>query len=186
MFNRTSLFRILVKVRAHADLDRAQTHIVELLTERHGEEDITCIRQDSVVEALSGILNALTLALAAIAAISLSVAGIGIMNVMMVSVSERTEEIGLLRALGAGKTQILAAFLAEAILLSTAGGFLGLAVGFGTIQVLLAVYPDLNAAPPVWAVTAALAVAVTVGAVFGVVPARRATRLDPVVALAKR
>ena len=186
MFNRTSLFRMLVKVRAHADLDRAQTRLVELLTERHGEEDITCIRQDSVVEALSGILNALTLALAAIAAISLSVAGIGIMNVMMVSVSERTAEIGLLRALGAGKAQILAAFLTEAILLSSAGGVVGLAVGFGAIQVLMAIYPELQATPPVWAVTAALAVAVSVGAVFGVMPARRATRLDPVAALARR
>jgi len=186
MFNRTSLFRILVQVRAHADLDRAKTRIVELLTERHGEEDITCIRQDTVVEALSGILNALTLALAAIAAISLSVAGIGIMNVMMVSVSERTEEIGLLLALGAGKAQILAAFLAEAILLSSAGGLVGLAVGFGAIEILEAIYPDLNAVPPLWAVTAALAVAVSVGAVFGVMPARRATQLDPVAALARR
>jgi putative ABC transport system permease protein len=106
--------------------------------------------------------------------------------VMLVSVSERTREVGLLKALGAGRRQILAAFLAEAILISSAGGLLGLALGWAAVQVLVAIYPALPASPPAWAVAAALSLSVVVGAVFGVLPARRATRLDPVAALAGR
>ncbi|MCP4657738.1 MAG: ABC transporter permease, partial [bacterium] len=122
MFNRSSLFRIVIEVRSHRDIEAARANIVALITERHGEEDITCVTQDAVVTTFSAILNALTVALAAIAAISLTVAGIGIMNVMLVSVSERTAEVGLLKAIGARRGQIQAVFLAEAALLSTAGG----------------------------------------------------------------
>jgi putative ABC transport system permease protein len=187
MFNRSSLFRILIQVRAHAEMGRAREKVVGLLTERHdGEEDVTCLTQDAVLSAFSAILNALTLALAAIAAISLSVAGIGIMNVMLVSVAERTSEVGLLKALGAGRGQILLAFLAEAVLISTAGGVVGLLAGTGVVRALIALYPDLPARPPLWAVAAALALSVAVGATFGVLPARRATHLDPVAALSRR
>jgi putative ABC transport system permease protein len=108
------------------------------------------------------------------------------MNVMLVSVSERTREIGLLKALGAGRRQILAAFLAEAIVLSSAGGVLGLVVGWLAVRLLVAFYPALPATPPLWAVAAAFSMSVAVGAVFGVLPARRATRLDPVAALSGR
>jgi putative ABC transport system permease protein len=114
------------------------------------------------------------------------VAGVGIMNVMLVSVSERTREIGLLKALGAGRRQILLAFLAEAVLLSTAGGLLGLLVGWLAVRLLVAVYPALPATPPPWAVVAAFSLSVALGALFGVLPARRATRLDPVAALSGR
>ena len=186
MLNRSSLFRVLLQVRAHADLVRARDKVVRLIAERHGEEDVTAITQDAVLSAFSSILGALTMALAGIAAISLAVAGIGIMNVMLVSVSERTREVGLLKAVGAGRGQILLAFLAEAILISSAGGLLGLLLGWVATRVLVAVYPDLPASPPVWAVLAALALSVAVGALFGVLPARRATRLDPVAALAGR
>jgi putative ABC transport system permease protein len=126
------------------------------------------------------------MALGGIAAISLAVAGVGIMNVMLVSVSERTREVGLLKALGAARRQILAAFLAEAVLISSLGGLVGLALGWGAIRALVALYPALPAAPPWWAVAASLLLAVAVGAVFGVLPARRATRLDPVAALSGR
>ncbi len=114
MLNRSSLFRVLLQVRSPAELERAKTKVTRLLTERHGEEDVTCITQDAVLTAFTSILGALTMALGGIAAISLAVAGVGIMNVMLVSVSERTREIGLLKALGAGRRQILALFLAEA------------------------------------------------------------------------
>jgi putative ABC transport system permease protein len=157
-----------------------------VLTERHGEEDVTVITQDAVVSAFSAILGALTMALAGIAAVSLAVAGVGIMNVMLVSVSERTREVGLLKALGAGRRQILAAFLTEAILISSAGGLLGLLLGWAAVGVIVTIYPALPAAPPAWAVAAALALSVAVGALFGLLPARRATRLDPVHALAGR
>jgi putative ABC transport system permease protein len=183
MLNRRSLFRLVLQVRTHADLDRAKERVVRLITERHGEEDVTAITQDAVLGALTSILSALTLALAGIASISLAVAGVGIMNVMLVSVSERTREIGLLKALGAGRRQILAAFLAEAVLISSAGGLLGLAIGWLAVRGLVALYPALPATPPPWAVAAAFSLSVAVGAVFGVLPARRATRLDPVAAL---
>jgi len=186
MLNRRSLFRLVVQVRTHADLDRARERIVRLITERHGEEDVTAITQDAVLGALTSILGALTLALAGIASVSLAVAGVGIMNVMLVSVSERTREIGLLKALGAGRRQILAAFLAEAVLISSGGGLLGLAIGWLAVRGLVWYYPALPASPPVWAVLAAFSLSVAVGAVFGVLPARRATRLDPVAALAGR
>ncbi len=94
--------------------------------------------------------------------------------------------MGLLKALGAGRNQILAAFLAEAILISSAGGLLGLALGWAAVQLLVAIYPALPASPPFWAGAASFSLSVVVGAVFCVLPARRATRLDPVTALAGR
>jgi putative ABC transport system permease protein len=186
IFNRSSLFRILLKMRAHADMATGCARVREILTERHGEEDITCITQESVVASLSAILTVLTAALGGIAAISLAVAGIGIMNVMLVSVSERTRAVGLLKAVGAGSGQILAVFLAEAVLLAALGGLLGLGLGWLGIRALVLLYPVFPAATPLWAISAALATSIVVGAVFGVLPARRATRLDPVAALAGR
>ena len=186
MLNRSGLFRLVIQVRSYADLERTKQAVIRLLSERHGEEDVTVITQDAVVSAFSSILGALTMALGGIAAVSLAVAGVGIMNVMLVSVSERTREVGLLKALGAGRGQILAAFLAEAILISSAGGLLGLALGWAAVRVLVAIYPALPASPPPWAVLAAFSLSVAVGGVFGVLPARRATRLDPVAALAGR
>jgi len=186
MLNRPGLFRLLIQAKSHADLSRVKQAVVRLIAERHGEEDVTVITQDAVISAFNSILDALTMALAGIAAVSLAVAGVGIMNVMLVSVSERTREIGLLKALGAGRHQILAAFVAEAVLISSAGGLLGLALGFAAVALLVTIYPALPAAPPPWAVAAAFTLSVVVGAVFGVLPARRATRLDPVAALAGR
>jgi putative ABC transport system permease protein len=186
MLNRSGLFRLVIQVRSHADLDRAKQAVLRLLSQRHGEEDVTVITQDAVISAFSSILGALTMALGGIAAVSLAVAGVGIMNVMLVSVSERTREVGLLKAVGAGRGQILAAFLAEAILISSAGGILGLALGWLAVRAIVAVYPALPASPPLWAVVAAFSLSVVVGGVFGVLPARRATRLDPVAALAGR
>jgi putative ABC transport system permease protein len=186
LLNRSSLFRILIQARSAGETHAAQQKVVKLLSDRHREEDVTCVRQDAVASTFDSILAALTLVLAAIAAISLAVAGIGIMNVMLVSVSERTREVGLLKALGAGRRQILAVFLSEAVALSTLGGLLGLAIGQLALRILMAFYPNLPAQAPAWAVAASLAVSAVVGVVFGVAPARRATRLDPVRALQGR
>jgi len=184
MFNRTSLFRILLTLRPQASAEKAKQDIIALLEDRHsGEEDFTLITQDAVMSSFAGILEVLTLAIAGIAAISLTVAGIGIMNVMLVSVSERTPEIGLLKAVGAHRRQILAAFLVEAILLSLAGGVVGLLAGWGMVKAVVALYPTFPAHPPLWAVAAAFGVSLLVGAVFGVLPARQATELDPIRAL---
>jgi len=187
LFNRSSLFRIVVDVRAHADLAIAKQHVIDVLKERHdGEEDVTVITQDAVVDAFSNILRTLTLAVAAIAAISLAVSGIGIMNVMLVSVSERTSEVGLLRALGAERGQITGVFLAEALLLSAAGAVAGIALGVAAVEIVGWWFPKFPAHTPLWAVGAAVALALAAGAGFGLAPARRAARLDPVVALGKK
>jgi putative ABC transport system permease protein len=187
MFNRRSIFRMLIEVTSHEEMEAAKDAVRALLRERHeGEEDVTVLTQDALVATFGKILDALTAALAGIAAISLSVAGILIMNVMLVSVSERTGEIGLLRAVGAGPGQVLALFLAEAALLSTTGGAAGLAAGAGAARLVSVAYPDFTASPPGWAVVAALVVSLAVGLLFGALPARRASRLDPVAALSRR
>ena len=186
MFDLSSLFRILIEVRAHSDLEAAERQVYSIIVDRHDEEDVTCITQDAVVGSLSQILTVLTLAVAAIGAISLAVAGLGIMNLMLVSVSERTEEVGLLKALGARRRQVLEVFMTEAVLLSTSGAGVGLALGWGLVRVVVALYPSFPASPPLWAVVSVVVVSIGVGTLFGVLPARRATRLDPVAALAGR
>lgn len=187
LFNQTSLFRILIEVGAHEEIARAREEVLAILTARHENvEDVTVLTQDAVLSTFDRILGALTLALAGIAAISLSVAGIGIMNVMLVAVSERTPEIGLLKALGATPGAILRVFLVEAAMLSLSGGLLGLLVGYAGAGTMVRVFPDLPASPPVWAVGAALLMSLGAGVLFGVLPARRAARLDPVAALAGR
>ena len=186
IFNRSSLFRILVELPEDGDLKAGKDAVIELLAERHRAEDVTVITQDAVVNTLDSILGVLTLALAAIASVSLTVAGVGIMNVMLVAVSERRHEIGLLKALGASTSQILAVFITEAAVLSTFGGLVGLGSGWAAVVAFVQVYPTFPAATPVWAVVASLVMSMVVGVFFGVVPARRASRLDPVEALVGR
>jgi len=186
MFNRTSLFRILIEMESAEQLEEGERAILELMRDRHRADDVTVITQDAVVSTFSSILGVLTLALVAIASISLTVAGIGIMNVMLVAVAERRREIGLLKAVGAGTGQILAVFLTEAAVLAAVGGIVGLLGGSLAVQAFVRVYPSFPATTPAWAVAAALAVAVGVGVVFGTLPARRAARLDPVRALQGR
>jgi putative ABC transport system permease protein len=186
LFNRSGLFRMILQGRAHADLDTVRDKVKAVLKERHdGEEDFTVLTQDAVVKTLGTILRVLTSALVAIAAISLSVAGIGIMNVMLVSVSERTSEVGLMRAIGAKRRHVMAVFLTEAALLSTLGGILGVLLGAAGAGAVVLLYPTFPARPPWWAVTAAITVALAFGLVFGTLPARRAARLDPIEALKK-
>ncbi|HSN56462.1 MAG TPA: ABC transporter permease [Candidatus Sulfomarinibacteraceae bacterium] len=186
MFNRSSLFRILVEVPTEGDLGPGKRDVLELLAARHRTEDVTVITQDAVVSTFNSIFGVLTLALVAIASVSLTVAGVGIMNVMLVAVAERRREIGLLKALGASTRQVLAVFLAEAAVLSSIGGAVGLVAGWLAVRAFVQVYPSFPAAAPAWAVAASLAVSLGVGVVFGVVPARRAAKLDPVQALVGR
>ena len=186
MFNRTSLFRILIKVRTARDLGMTCKSVVRILTDRHDEEDVTCITQDAVVSTFSSILETFTLVVAALAGISLSVAGVGIMNVMLVTVSERTEEIGLLRAVGATRAHILSVFLAESILLAGGGGMTGIFVGLGLVKLLVLLYPAVPAHTPEWVLVTSIGVSLILGGIFGVIPARRASRMDPIEALAKR
>jgi putative ABC transport system permease protein len=187
MFNQSSLFRMLVQAPSPAEVEVAERQVTAVLRERHdGDEDFTVITQGAMLDTFRSVLGTLTAALAGIAAISLGVAGIGIMNVMLVSVSERTREIGLLKAVGVTARQIVSIFLLEAAAISTAGGLLGLAFGFGGGRILRRLISGFPVQPPVWAVVAALALSLVVGVVFGILPARRAARLDPIAALTRR
>ena len=144
------------------------------------------ITQDAVLATFDRLLRALTAAVAGIAAISLAVAGILVMNVMLVSVAQRRSEIGLLKALGASGATIRSAFLVEAALLSSFGALIGYALGLVGAAGIRALYPVFPAYPPDWAVLAGLGTALATGLIFGVLPARRAAQLDPVTALARR
>lgn len=183
LFNRQSLFRILLRVHSVTELDPTCEKVVALITERHREEDITCVTQDAVIASFSSILSALTLGLGAIGAISLVVAGVGVMNVMLIAVSDRIDEVGLMKALGARDGQVLLLFLEEAVLLSLAGAFLGLVLGWAIVGGLIWYFPNFPLMPPAWVNGAAFGVAVIIGVVFGMLPARRAARLDPVASL---
>jgi putative ABC transport system permease protein len=156
------------------------------MRERHeGELDVTLVTQDAVLATLDDILGSLTLAIAGIAAIALIVAGILVMNVMLVAVTQRTAEIGLLKAFGARGRDIGNIFLAEAALLSFAGALAGYLFGQAGAWLVRLYWPELPAWPPAWAVVAALSVALGSGLIFGVMPARRAAALDPVLALTR-
>lgn len=187
MLNSNTLFRILVEARSREQIVEVKARVLKTITQRHdGEEDVTVITQDAILETFDKILNVLTLGVAGIAAISLAVAGILVMNVMLVSVTQRTGEIGLLKALGATSAAVRQLFMVEAMLLSLSGAVVGVGLGYAGAAVLRQLYPTFPAYPPLWAVLAGLATALISGLVFGVMPARRAARLDPIQALSKR
>jgi putative ABC transport system permease protein len=187
LFNQASLLRVLVEARSREDIARAKQAIARIIKARHeGEEDVTVVTQDAVLATFDRVLRALTLAVGGIAAISLAVAGILIMNVMLIAVSQRTGEIGLLKALGAAPGGIRLLFVAEAALLSLVGGLTGLVLGEFGSYAIGRIYPILTVTPPRWAVAAALATAMVTGIGFALLPARRAARLDPVRALYRR
>ncbi|MDT4289816.1 ABC transporter permease [Methylomonas sp. MO1] len=187
LFDSHSLFRILIEAHSEAAMYKAVDEVRNIIKLRHeGEDDVTVITQDSVVNTFDKILTALTFTVAGIAAVSLAVAGVLVMNVMLVSVSQRTAEIGLLKALGATQGQLQRWFLCEAALLSLAGAVVGSVIGQFGILVLQWLYPNFPVALPLWARLSALAVALVTGLIFGVMPARKAARLDPVAALARR
>ncbi len=187
LFNTAGLFRILVEAKNRDSIEQAKKDSETILFARHnGEKDVTVITQDAVLATFDRILRALTLAVGGIAAISLSVAGILIMNVMLIAVSQRVKEIGLLKALGAPGAQIRTLFFTEAVLLSGIGCLLGLILGQAGVLVIGKIYPSLPIVAPWWAVLAAIATSMGTGILFSVWPARSAARMDPVTALAGR
>ncbi|MGQ9870231.1 ABC transporter permease [Leptodesmis sp.] len=176
---------ISISAKNEASIPAAEFQITNLLRLRHKittSDDFTVQTQKDILQIVGTITGGLTIMLAAIAAISLVVGGIGIMNIMLVSVTERTQEIGLRKAIGASQEDILVQFMIEAVILAAAGGFLGTAIGVGGVLLVGAFTPLQAGISPV-----ALAIATTVsggiGLFFGVVPARRAAQLDPIVAL---
>lgn len=187
LFNTPSLFRILIEARGRAAVPGVKQATLDLLKTRHdGEADVTVIAQDAILATFDRLLTALTLAVGGIAAISLSVAGILIMNVMLVSVAQRRSEIGLLKALGASGQQVRGLFMVEAGLISALGAVGGVVVGLAASFVLGRVYPQLPIVPPLWAVVAAVTTALCAGLLFAWLPAHRASRLDAALSLARR
>ncbi|MEM9768252.1 MAG: ABC transporter permease, partial [Cyanobacteria bacterium P01_D01_bin.71] len=176
---------ISVSTQDRESMSTAEFQITNLLRLRHNirdEDDFFIQSQDTLLNIAETITSALTVLLATIAGISLLVGGIGIMNIMLVSVRERTQEIGLRKAIGASQQDILAQFLIEAIILAIAGGLVGTGLGLGGIVLV-------GALTPFQAGVSGVAIAITVGVsggiglFFGVVPARQAAKLDPIVAL---
>ena len=163
-------------------IDALGADVVAALTERHPDSDFSAVTQEQILGVLGDILGVLTGVLAAIAGISLLVGGVGVSNIMLVSVRERTREIGLRKAVGARPRDIGLQFLLEAVLLTTIGGVIGMALGI-TAALLVDRLSPVPAAVTWWSLALAFGVSALVGIIFGVVPAQRAGRLDPVVAL---
>ncbi len=184
LFNRDELMEIDVLFSSRVRPGDVVSGIRRVLLDRHdGEEDFTITTQTEMLEVLDRILGIVSLAVGGIGAISLVVGSIGILTMMWISVNERTAEIGLSKAVGASGRQILFLFLAEAGLLSLAGGAAGVAVGLGVARILRFAVPGLPVRTPVRYVAAALLVSLAVGVVSGALPARRAAGLDPIEAL---
>jgi putative ABC transport system permease protein len=176
---------ISVSTQDRESMSTAEFQITNLLRLRHnirGEDDFFINSQDTLLDIAETITGALTVMLAAIAGISLLVGGIGIMNIMLVSVRERTQEIGLRKAIGASQQDILTQFLIEAIILSVAGGIVGTALGISGI-ILISTLTPFEAGVSWGAIALAVGVSGGIGLFFGVFPARQAARLDPIVAL---
>ncbi|MGB5466605.1 MAG: ABC transporter permease, partial [Sedimenticolaceae bacterium] len=183
MFDRESLMEVDVLYRSGSDAGALAESIKQRLVLRHGSEDFTIITQDQMLEVLGSVLEVLTLAVGALGAISLLVGGIGILTIMTISVNERVAEVGLLRALGASRPQILRLFLGEALILGGCGGLVGLLAGAGGSWLLGTLLPGLPTHVAWGYALLALVVALVIGLLAGVVPALRAAGLDPVEAL---
>jgi putative ABC transport system permease protein len=174
----------LVAAPSEAEISRVTAEVMRMLTRRHeNKEDFTVTSQDAMLTSLRKILNIFSWVLGAIAAISLLVGGIGIMNIMLVSVGERTREIGLRKAVGARRRDILWQVLFEALALSVVGGLVGICAGAGGAVAVGMIFPALPVDVSWWSIWLAFSFAVGVGIFFGVYPARKAAWLDPIAAL---
>ena len=176
---------IAATVKDEESMNAAEFQMANLLRLRHkivNEDDFVIRSQQNLLEFTGTVTQALTLLLAAIAGISLFVGGIGIMNIMLVSVKERTQEIGLRKAIGASQQDILLQFTIESVILAAAGGVVGIAIGTGSL-IAIGVLAPFTPAISAGAVVVAVGVSSGIGLVFGVFPARQAAKLDPIVAL---
>ena len=184
LFNRDFVTEILAKARSHEDVGTAVAQITDVLERRHaGHQDFTVHTQQDLMGTFNRIADTMASVVLAIASISLVVGGIGIMNIMLVSVNERTREIGVRRAVGARRSDILAQVLIESVVVSRIGGIIGLLLGAAVVLVAGLVLPSLPARLSLWIVLLAFGFSAAVGVLSGVLPARRAASLDPVDAL---
>ncbi len=183
-FDTDSLFEIIARTQDTGRVGQSVEEVRRVLRRRHADkEDFTITDQAAMVESLTKILDVLTYAIAGIAAISLLVGGIGIMNIMLVSVGEKTREIGVRKAVGATREDILVQFLVESLTISVTGGVLGAVLGVGLSLAIGWQFPSFPVEIKAWTIVVALTFAIAVGVFFGVYPARRASKLDPIEAL---
>lgn len=183
LYNREGLMEIHVIYAEGASSAIVAEEIKDRLKLRHGHEDFTITTQEDMLKTLSNILNILTMAVGALGGISLLVGGVGIVTIMTISVTERTNEIGLLVALGARRRTILNLFLSESVILAALGGMLGLLLGIGLAQFLRLALPTLPVHTPWSFALGALVMSASIGLLAGVLPARNASHLDPIEAL---
>ena len=176
---------ISVRVRDDADMAEAEAEIGALLTERHGKKDFFLMNSDTIRSSITSTTQTLTMLISSIAIISLIVGGIGVMNIMLVSVTERTREIGVRMAVGARRADIVAQFLTEAVLVCLLGGLLGVALALGAGALLAQLQVDLRLVYSTPTIVLAFLSSTLIGIVFGFLPARSAARLDPVDALSR-
>ena len=171
---------LLIEAQDQSTVSQASADVKRILLKRLKEDDFTVLEQTELLNTITQFLGVITVALGGIAAISLLVGGIGIMNIMLVTVTERTREIGLRKAVGATPNDILIQFLIEAIMLSLVGGLIGITLGFlGS----MALRQFIQTSVSLWSVALASGFSALIGIVFGVAPAIRASRLDPIEAL---
>ncbi|OIR17763.1 macrolide export ATP-binding/permease protein MacB [mine drainage metagenome] len=183
IYNREGLMEIDVTYEEGVPSSSVAAAVKAQLKLRHGHEDFTVTTQEDMLKTLSNILNILTMAVGALGGISLLVGGVGIVTIMTISVTERTNEIGLLVALGARRSTILSLFLSESVILASLGGVMGLLLGLGLAQLIRFALPTLPVHTPWSFALGALAMSATIGLLAGVLPARSASRLDPIEAL---
>ena len=187
VFNVHGLFRVMLKVKEHYQVDAVKSAIAKKMQALHdGERDVTIISPDSMLSTFDSILQVMTMGVAGIGAISLVVSGILVMNVTLMSVKQRTAEIGLLKAIGAPASQVRTLFLSEAALIATAGALIGMLVGHVVVLIGRQLYPTVPFATPNWALWAALVLAIGTALVFAWLPAQQAADMEPVDALGKK
>lgn len=187
VFNVHGLFRVALKVKENYQVEAVKTAIEKQMQALHnGEQDVTIISPDAMLSTFDGILQVMTLGVAGIGAISLVVSGILVMNVTLMSVKQRTAEIGLLKALGAPSSQVRNLFLTEAALIAAAGAVLGILVGKLLVFIATELYPGIPFATPSWALWASLALAIGTALLFAWLPAQQAADMEPVDALGKK
>jgi putative ABC transport system permease protein len=184
LFNEDKLIGIRLRAKSKASVADAVEEVKEIIKARHnGEEDFTVITQGTMLETMNKILGMLTYMLAGIAMISMLVGGIGIMNIMLVSVTERTREIGIRRAVGAKQSDIMKQFLAEALALSLIGGLIGLAGSAAITYIITFATDKFDMRAPIWILVPSFAISTLTGVIFGVWPARKAAKIETIEAL---
>ncbi|GAB5451599.1 MAG: ABC transporter permease [Halioglobus sp.] len=187
VFNVNGMFRVMLRVSDNHDIETVKRKIARRMQELHeGEQDVTVVSPDAMLSTLDDILVVMTLGVTGIAGISLVVAGILIMNVTLMSVKQRTAEIGLLKAVGAPAHQVRTLFLTEAAVIAAAGALIGIAIGYAVVQLGRQLYPAIPFSTPGWAVWSALGIAIATALLFAWLPAQQASQLEPVDALGKK